>query len=426
MDKEKDISESMAHLQNFDPEIAGAITEEAKRQKEKIELIASENIVSKAVLEAQGSILTNKYAEGYPGKRYYGGCAYVDIVEDLARQRSLELFNAEHANVQPHAGATANLAVFYAVLKAGDRILGMDLAHGGHLTHGSSVNISGRYYDVCSYGVDPGDGRINMEELRRLALKERPRLIVAGASAYPRTIDFKVFGEIAREAGAYLMADIAHIAGPVVTGLHPSPVDHADFVTTTTHKTLRGPRGGLILCRAENADMIDRAIFPGIQGGPLMHVIAAKAVALKEAMQPDFYTYQKQVITNARALADALLEYDFKLVTGGTDNHLVLVDLRNKGITGRKAEKILEFVGITANKNAVPLDKQPPWVTSGLRLGTPAVTTRGMGVEEIRLIASVINEALHNREQETVLEQLQSKVTELCREFPLSPSFVAG
>lgn len=426
MDKAKETPASMPHLYSFDPEIAGAITDEAGRQKEKIELIASENIVSKAVLEAQGSILTNKYAEGYPGARYYGGCAYVDIVEELARQRALELFRAGHVNVQPHAGATANLAVYYSVLNAGDRILGMDLSHGGHLTHGSPANISGRYYEVCTYGVNPDDGRIDMDDVRRLAFKEKPHLIVAGASAYPRLIDFRAFGEIARETGAFLMADVAHIAGLIVTGLHPSPVDHADFVTTTTHKTLRGPRGGLIFCRAEHAGIIDRAVFPGIQGGPLMHVIAAKAVALKEALQPEFSAYQKQVTANAAALAEALLEYGFDLVTGGTDNHLVLVDLKNKGITGLKAEKILESVGITANKNAVPRDTRPRWITGGLRLGTPAITTRGMGTEEVWQIASVISEALHNHEQEAVISQLGKKVTELCRGFPLSSGFAAG
>lgn len=426
MDKGSQTPCEMSRLNNSDPEIAEAITLETGRQKDKIEMIASENIVSRAVLEAQGSVLTNKYAEGYPGSRYYGGCSYVDIVEDLARERAIQLFRADHANVQPHAGAPANLAVFYSVLKPGDRILGMELSHGGHLTHGSAANISGQYYNVSGYGVDRETGLIDMKKVRETALKDRPRLIIAGASAYPRVIDFKRFMEIARECGAYLMADIAHIAGLVVTGLHPSPVEYADFVTTTTHKTMRGPRGGLILCRGEYAEAVDRAVFPGIQGGPLMHIIAAKAVAFKEAMQPGFYNYQKQVIENAGALAESLIDYGFNLVTGGTDNHLVLVDLRNKGITGAEAERILDNVGITANKNTVPFDPQSPQVASGLRLGTPAITTRGMGVNEVREIAGIIYKALLKHDEDSVVNELQKKAAALCQGFPLTPDYVAG
>ncbi|MFY9114441.1 MAG: serine hydroxymethyltransferase [Dethiobacteria bacterium] len=407
------------HLGCSDPQIAAAIAKEQRRQEEKIELIASENIVSKAVLEAQGSILTNKYAEGYPGARYYGGCTYVDEVEELARQRAVELFKAEHANVQPHAGAPANLAVFYAVLEPGDRVLGMGLSDGGHLTHGSSANISGKYFTVSNYGVDRESGYMDMEEVRRIALKTRPRLIVAGASAYPRTIDFKKFHEIADECGAYLLADIAHIAGLVVTGLHPSPIEHADFVTSTTHKTMRGPRGGIILCRRKFAPVIDRAVFPGVQGGPLMHIIAAKAVAFKEAMSPEFAAYQRQVLENARVLAEELMGYGFNLITGGTDNHLVLVDLRNTGITGSAAEMILEDVGVTANKNAIPYDPQPHQITSGIRLGTPAITTRGMGADEVRIIAAIINKSLRNPGHEDVMHRMREKIVELCAAFPL-------
>lgn len=407
------------HLAGTDPQIAEAIAKEQRRQEEKIELIASENIVSKAVLEAQGSILTNKYAEGYPGARYYGGCTYVDEVERLARQRAMELFKAEHANVQPHAGAQANLAVFFAVLEPGDRVLGMGLLEGGHLTHGSSANISGKYFTVSNYGVDRESGYLDMEEVRRIALKTRPRLIVSGASAYPRTIDFGKFHEIADECGAYLLADIAHIAGPVVTGLHPSPIGYADFVTSTTHKTMRGPRGGLILCNRKFAPIIDRAVFPGVQGGPLMHVISAKAVAFKEAMSPEFAAYQRQVLENARVLAEELLGYGFNLVTGGTDNHLVLVDLRNMGITGSVAEMILEDVGVTANKNAIPYDPQPHQITSGIRFGTPAITTRGMESEEVKIIAAVINETLRHPGHEDVMHRMRQKILDLCRAFPL-------
>lgn len=407
-------------LGRLDPQIAEAIARERRRQEEKIEMIASENIVSKAVLEAQGSILTNKYAEGYPGARYYGGCAYVDEVEELARRRAMELFKAEHANVQPHAGAPANLAAFFALLDPGDRVLGMGLSDGGHLTHGSSSNISGKYFTVSSYGVDRESGYLDMEEVRRIALEKHPRLIICGASAYPRIIDFRTFREIADECGAYLLADIAHIAGLVIAGLHPSPVEYADIVTSTTHKTMRGPRGGFILCRRKFAPMIDQAVFPGIQGGPLMHIIAAKAVAFKEAMAPEFTVYQQQVLQNAQVLAAELMEYGFNLVTGGTDNHLVLVDLRNIGITGSVAEMILEDVGITANKNAIPYDPQPHQVTSGIRLGTPATTTRGMGTDEMKIIAAIINESLRNPGSEEVMHRTRQKVVELCAKFPLS------
>lgn len=407
-------------LGRLDPQIAEAINRERRRQEEKIEMIASENIVSKAVLEAQGSILTNKYAEGYPGARYYGGCAYVDEVEELARRRAMELFKAEHANVQPHAGAPANLAAFFALLDPGDRVLGMGLSDGGHLTHGSSSNISGKYFTVSSYGVDRESGYLDMEEVRRIALEKHPRLIICGASAYPRIIDFRTFREIADECGAYLLADIAHIAGLVIAGLHPSPVEYADIVTSTTHKTMRGPRGGFILCRRKFAPMIDQAVFPGIQGGPLMHIIAAKAVAFKEAMAPEFTVYQQQVLQNAQVLAAELMEYGFDLVTGGTDNHLVLVDLRNIGITGSVAEMILEDVGITANKNAIPYDPQPHQVTSGIRLGTPATTTRGMGTDEMKIIAAIINESLRNPGSEEVMHRTRQKVVELCAKFPLS------
>lgn len=409
-----------ADLGRLDPQIAEAIAREQRRQEEKIEMIASENFVSKAVLEAQGSILTNKYAEGYPGARYYGGCAYVDEVEELARRRAMELFKAEHANVQPHAGAPANLAAFFALLAPGDRVLSMGLSDGGHLTHGSSSNISGKYFTVSSYGVDRESGYLDMEKVRRIALEKRPRLIICGASAYPRIIDFKTFREIADECGAYLLADIAHIAGLVIAGLHPSPVEYADVVTSTTHKTMRGPRGGFILCRRKFAAMIDQAVFPGIQGGPLMHIIAAKAVAFKEAMAPEFTVYQQQVLQNAQVLATELIDHGFDLVTGGTDNHLVLVDLRNIGITGSVAEMILEDVGITANKNAIPYDPQPHQVTSGIRLGTPAITTRGMGTDEMKIIAAVINESLRNPGSEDVMHRTRQKVVKLCAEFPLS------
>jgi len=370
-------------VKDTDPEIAEAIKSELKRQQNKIELIASENFISIAVMAAMGSPLTNKYAEGYPGKRYYGGCEYIDVVESIAIERAKKLFGAEHANVQPHSGAQANMAVYFAVLNPGDTILGMNLSHGGHLTHGSPVNFSGKLYNIVSYGVDPETETINYDEVLRLAKEHRPKLILAGASAYPRVIDFKKFREIADEVGAYLMVDMAHIAGLVAAGLHPSPVEYADFVTTTTHKTLRGPRGGLILCKEKYAKLIDKTIFPGIQGGPLEHVIAAKAVALKEAMTEEFKNYQVQILKNAKALSTRLIERGFRLVSGGTDNHLMLVDLRNKGITGKDAEKILDEHNITCNKNAIPFDTQSPMITSGIRLGTPAVTTRGFKEEDM-------------------------------------------
>ncbi len=373
-----------------DPEICEAINEELYRQQHNIELIASENIVSKAVMAAMGSVLTNKYAEGYPGKRYYGGCEKVDIVEELARKRACELFGAEHANVQPHSGAQANMAVFFAVLKPGDTVMGMSLAHGGHLTHGSPVNMSGKQYHVVSYGVSEETGRIDYEEFRRVALENKPKLIIAGASAYSRTIDFEFMSKVAKEVGAYFMVDMAHIAGLVAAGLHPNPVPYADFVTTTTHKTLRGPRGGLILCKEENAKLIDKAIFPGIQGGPLMHVIAAKAVCFKEALDPSFKKYAEQVVKNAKVLADRLIENGFDIVSGGTDNHLMLVDLRPMHITGKELEARLDEVRITCNKNAIPFDPEKPGTASGIRLGTPAVTTRGMVEEDMVEIADLI------------------------------------
>jgi len=378
-------------IQQADPELADAISQELGRQRTHIELIASENFVSKAVMAAMGSPLTNKYAEGYPGKRYYGGCDKVDIAENLAIERAKQLFGAEHANVQAHSGAQANTAVFLAVLEPGDTILGMNLAHGGHLTHGSPVNISGKLYNIVPYGVEKATGRINMDEVRRLAEENKPKLIIAGASAYPRTLDFEAFADIAKSVGAYLMVDMAHIAGLVATGHHPNPVPYADFVTSTTHKTLRGPRGGLILCREENAKLIDKAIFPGIQGGPLMHVIAAKAVAFKEALDPSFKTYSEQVVKNAQALAKGLVANGFNLVSGGTDNHLMLVDLQNKNITGKLAEKRLDAIGITCNKNAVPFDPESPFITSGIRLGTPAVTSRGMNEADMAEIADIIS-----------------------------------
>ncbi len=406
-------------LKEIDPQLAAAIAKEERRQREKIELIASENFVSRAVLEAQGSVLTNKYAEGYPGQRWYGGCEHVDVIEELARQRACELFGAQHANVQPHAGAPANTAVYLALLKPGDVVLGMDLAHGGHLTHGSPVNISGQLYSFYAYGVERETGLINMEEVRKIARRRAPKMIVAGASAYPRKIDFAAFGEIAREVGACLMVDMAHIAGLVAAGLHENPVPHAPVVTSTTHKTLRGPRGGLILCARELARAIDKAIFPGLQGGPLMHIIAAKAVALQEAREKSFVEYQKQVLKNARVMARCLQERGYKLVSDGTDNHLLLLDLRNKKITGREAADILDEVGITVNKNAVPYDDQNPVVTSGIRLGTPAITTRGMKEEEVELIAELIDRVLEGRQDPVVLAEVKSRVKDLCAAFPI-------
>ncbi|WP_425805969.1 serine hydroxymethyltransferase [Desulfitobacterium sp. Sab5] len=404
-----------------DPEVAKAIALEEGRQRNKIELIASENFVSRAVMAAQGSVLTNKYAEGYPGKRYYGGCEYVDIVEDLARERIKKLFGAEHANVQPHSGAQANTAVYFAVLKPGDTVLGMNLSHGGHLTHGSPVNLSGAYFNFVAYGVDPDTEMIDYEKVRALALENKPKLIVAGASAYPRIIDFKKLREIADEAGSLLMVDMAHIAGLIAAGIHPSPVPYAHFVTTTTHKTLRGPRGGLILCKKEYAQAIDKAIFPGIQGGPLMHVIAAKAVAFGEALQPEFKEYQKRIVENAKVLASSLAEKGFRLVSGGTDNHLMLIDVRTKGLTGKEAEHILDEVGITVNKNTIPYDPASPFITSGIRIGTPAVTSRGMNAQAMRQIAEAIDLAL-TKQDETNFAKAKEIVANLCQEFPLYPN----
>jgi glycine hydroxymethyltransferase len=408
-------------VEEFDPEVAKAIDLEEQRQRNKIELIASENFVSRAVMAAQGSVLTNKYAEGYPGKRYYGGCEYVDIVEDLARERIKQLFGAEHANVQPHSGAQANTAVYLAVLKPGDTVLGMNLAHGGHLTHGSPVNISGLYYNFVAYGVDAESETINYDEILRLALEHRPKLLVAGASAYPRSIDFKRLREIADEAGCLLMVDMAHIAGLVAAGIHTSPVPYADFVTSTTHKTLRGPRGGIILCREKDAQKIDKAIFPGIQGGPLMHVIAAKAVAFKEALEPGFKGYQEKIVQNAKILAECLTQRGFRLVSGGTDNHLLLLDLRNKGISGKDAEHALDEAGITVNKNSIPFDPVSPFVTSGIRIGTPAVTTRGMDSQAMEEIAEAIDLVLTYHGQADKLQEAQNLVRDLCARFPLYP-----
>lgn len=400
--------------------VFATIADEATRQTENIELIASENFVSKQVLEAQGSILTNKYAEGYPNKRYYGGCEFVDIIETLAIERAIEIFGAEHANVQPHSGSQANMAVYLSVLEHGDVVLGMDLNSGGHLTHGHKLNFSGKNYTFFGYGVDPTTEKIDYDVVRELALDIRPKLIVAGASAYSQIIDFAKFREIADEIGAYLMVDMAHIAGLVAAGVHPSPVPYADFVTSTTHKTLRGPRGGLILCKKEYASAIDRSVFPGVQGGPLMHVIAAKAVCFHEALQPSFKTYQQQVAKNALVLAEELGNRGYRLVSGGTENHLVLVDLKTSiGITGAHAEKILETVGITLNKNAIPFDKERPAVTSGIRIGSPAMTSRGFKEEEFKLVARFIDEALRNYEDEDKLASIREEVVALTRNYPI-------
>lgn len=406
------------NLKTIDPEVYEAIQRERNREHNKIVLIASENYVSRAVLEAQGSIFTNKYAEGYPGRRYYGGCEYADIVENLAIDRAKQIFGADHVNVQPHSGTQANMAVYFSVLKPGDKILGMKLSHGGHLSHGASVNFSGMLYTNLSYGVNK-EGYIDYEEVRRMAIEERPRMIVVGASAYSRTIDFKFFSEIAREVGAYFLADIAHIAGLVASGLHPSPVPYADFVTTTTHKTLRGPRGGMIMCRAEYAKAVDKMIFPGIQGGPLMHGIAAKAVALKEAMGEGFRRYQRRVVDNARTLAEELIGRGFSIVSGGTDNHLMLLDLSNKGVTGKEAETALDSAGVTVNKNAIPYDERPPAVTSGIRLGTPSVTTRGMGTAEMSEIAELISAVINNSKEPDAVRAIAVKVGGLCERFPV-------
>lgn len=409
----------MPVLTSFDPEIAEAIRLELSRQQNKLELIASENFVSKAVLEAQGSILTNKYAEGYPGARYYGGCEHVDVIESIAIERAKRLFGAEHANVQPHSGAQANTAVYFAFLNPGDVILGMNLSHGGHLTHGSPVNISGKYYQVISYGVDETTQRIDYDAVEALAQEHKPKILVVGASAYSRVIDFARMGEIAHAAGALLMVDMAHIAGLVAAGLHPSPVPYADIVTTTTHKTLRGPRGGLILCRAQYAKAIDKAIFPGIQGGPLMHAIAAKAVALREAMTEEFHLYQEQILKNAVALADKLKASGFQLVSGGTDNHLMLVDVRPQGLTGKQAEKILDEIGVTVNKNTIPFDPASPFVTSGIRLGTPALTSRGMKEEAMEKVGEIIALALTRPEDEIAKNTARGMVSRLCAQYPL-------
>ncbi|MDN5352148.1 MAG: glycine hydroxymethyltransferase [Clostridiales bacterium] len=403
-------------IEKNDPELFESMALEMKRQSGNIELIASENFTSKTVMQAMGSHLTNKYAEGYPGKRYYGGCEYVDITEDLARDRMKALFGADHANVQPHSGSQANMGVYMAVLDPGDKVLGMNLADGGHLTHGSPVNFSGKIYNFISYGVD-SEGFIDYDALREQAVAEKPKMIVAGASAYSRTIDFKRIREICDEIGAMMMVDMAHIAGLVATGHHPSPVPYADFVTTTTHKTLRGPRGGAILCKEQYAKAIDKAIFPGIQGGPLMHIIAAKAVCFKEAMSDEFKAYQGQVVANAKTLAQALMDRGFKIVSGGTDNHLLLIDLRNKGVTGKDAEKLLDSVGITTNKNTVPNETASPFVTSGIRVGTPASTTRGFGKAEMVEIADIINWVIENREGD--LDPARARVKALCDRFPL-------
>lgn len=405
-----------------DPQVAAAIGEELGRQRHKIELIASENFVSPAVMEAMGTVLTNKYAEGYPGHRYYGGCEYVDKVEELARQRACELFGAEHANVQPHCGANANLAAFFAFVQPGDTVMGMNLSEGGHLSHGSPVNISGKYFHIVPYGVDPETERIDYEKLEKIAEECRPKMIIGGASAYPRIIDFERMAAIAHKVGAFLMIDMAHIAGLVAAGLHPSPVPYADVVTTTTHKTLRGPRGGMILCPEKYAKQIDKAVFPGTQGGPLMHIIAAKAVALGEALKPEFKDYQKQIIKNAAALAEELTKQGLRLVSGGTDNHLVLVDTRSKGLTGKDAEHMLDAIGITCNKNTIPNDPASPFVTSGIRLGAPAATTRGFLEEDFREVARIIGLVLSNPGKEEAQKEAAARVAALCEKYPLYPN----
>ena len=409
----------MSYLDRIDPEVAKAIQQEESRQRTKLELIASENFSSEAVREAQACVMTNKYAEGYPGRRYYGGCEYVDRVENLAMERARELFQAEYANVQPHSGSQANMAVYFSILQPGDLLMGMDLRQGGHLTHGSPASFTGRLYRVVSYGVRRDTETIDYDELARLAREHRPKLIVAGASAYPRIIDFARFEEICREVGAHLMVDMAHIAGLVCTGLHPNPVPHAEFVTSTTHKTLRGPRGGLILARKEYAKILDSQIFPGMQGGPLMHVIAAKAVAFQEALQPAFKEYQQWVVKNSRRLAEKLMELGYRLVSGGTDNHLILVDLSQTGITGKVAEQTLDLAGITVNKNSIPFDPQKPGITSGIRIGTPAPTTRGMRPEHMDLIAGFIHRALGLVGDDKALRAMQQEVAEFCLSFPL-------
>jgi glycine hydroxymethyltransferase len=407
------------YVRSVDPEIAEALANEEKRQNYKLELIASENFVSRAVMAAQGSVMTNKYAEGYPGKRYYGGCEFVDVAESLARERAKQLFGAEHANVQPHSGAQANSAVYYAAVEPGDTVLGMNLNHGGHLTHGSKVNFSGRYYHICDYGVDPETETIDYDELLNIARQVNPKMIIAGASAYPRILDFKRFREIADEVGALLFVDMAHIAGLVAAGLHPSPVPYADFVTSTTHKTLRGPRGGIILCKEKWAAKVDKAVFPGNQGGPLMHVIAAKAVCFKEALAPEFKDYQQHIIDNAQVLAQGLIENGLRLVSGGTDNHLILVDVRTKGLTGKEAEAILESINITVNKNAIPFDPEKPTVTSGVRMGTPALTSRGFDTDDMSQVARAISLGLGNPQYRASLDEARTIVKNLCDKHPL-------
>ncbi|HON39550.1 MAG: serine hydroxymethyltransferase [Desulfomonilia bacterium] len=410
---------SYEHVKQTDPELYQAIMGELRRQRNKLELIASENIVSEAVLEAQGSVLTNKYAEGYPGKRYYGGCEYVDVAEELAIERAKKLFGAEHANVQPHSGSQANMAVYFSILEPGDTYLGMSLPHGGHLSMGSPVNFSGKFYNVVPYGVREDTHRIDYDQVRSLARQHSPKLIIAGASAYPRVIEYQIFREIADEVGAYFMVDMAHIAGLVAAGLHPNPVPYADFVTTTTHKTLRGPRGGMILCREEHAKTLNSRVFPGMQGGPLMHVIAAKAVALKEAMTPEFKAYQQQIVKNAQALAKGLISRGFSLVSGGTDNHLMLVDLTNKDITGKDAEAFLDQAWITVNKNTIPFETRSPFVTSGVRLGTPALTTRGMKEGEMEQVASLIARVIDSKGDPAEIERVRADVEALSGRFPI-------
>jgi glycine hydroxymethyltransferase len=413
------VSPMQRSLAETDPDIADAIRRETRRQAEGLELIASENFVSTAVLEAAGSVMTNKYAEGYPGKRYYGGCEFVDVAESLAISRAKTLFGAEHVNVQPHSGAQANMAVYLALLKPGETVLGMNLAHGGHLTHGHPLNFSGKLYTIVPYGVREDDERIDYDELERLAHEHKPRMIMVGASAYPRVIDFARISTVAAAVGAAIVVDMAHIAGLVAGGVHPSPVPHADFVTSTTHKTLRGPRAGLILCRERFAKDLDRAVFPGVQGGPLMHIVAAKAVCFKEAMEPAFAEYQRQIVANAKRLAASITSHGFRLVSGGTDNHLMLVDVFSKGLTGKVAEAALGRAGITVNKNAIPFDRNPPMVASGIRVGTPAVTTRGMGEREMELIGDLIARVLHAPDDGPTLNAVKSEVERLCRRFPL-------
>lgn len=409
----------MSFLEKQDPNIQAVINQELARQRDKLEMIASENFVSQAVMEAQGSVLTNKYAEGYPGKRYYGGCENVDVIETLAIERAKRLFGAEHANVQPHSGSQANFGVYFALLQPGDTIVGMNLSHGGHLTHGSPVNVSGTYFNVVPYGVDAETQQIDYDEFRKIVLEAKPKLIIAGGSAYSRQIDFKKMAEVAHEVDAIFMVDMAHFAGLVAAGLHPNPVEYADIVTTTTHKTLRGPRGGLILCKEKYAKAIDKSIFPGIQGGPLMHVIAAKAVALGEALQPEFKVYAQQIIDNAKALAAALQDKGLTIVSGGTDTHVMLVDVRSTGLTGKEAEHLLDEVGITCNKNTIPFDPASPFVTSGIRLGTPALTTRGLQVKDMEEIADIIAAVLKNPEDKTIHEEASKRVAALCEAYPL-------